>query len=450
MRSAEDYSPAEVLQFGQRAEAEGNFDYAARAYSYLSDCFPDTVEGQVASDGQRRIAQRMSGGARDLAANGDPSGAMGRPQPAARNKVHGVGANGANGADRAGAGPAAAAQRQAVNGPLADGAHGKAHTQSSAFASGSSTVNGSLSGAMPGAVAGRTSPAGYGASAGSQPHQLNGLNGGVPKVDHGDAVGQASPGLNARLVGMGNAGLEPSVPRQPEHGQPSYGQPAAQGQPQHAQATHGQPSHQQPPPGYPGHLQTGPASLGDGHAPDAQSLSQRHRLNVTHSPSQPPQHVTPLGPGHATHADGFAPPATALAQQAASASGSIVADELDPFDDDDALPRMVARGGASYLDADDVATPRYRAGRFIASALVVLGWIAVLVCLVTGALQLFEALAPVLAMVSINLLPGPGAYAVMIAVGVVLIFVGQLARAVFDNANATQQILQIEKIKARV
>ncbi len=55
MAKAQDYSPAELLQFGQKAEADGNLDYALRVFAYLANNFPDTVEGEIGFDGYNRI-----------------------------------------------------------------------------------------------------------------------------------------------------------------------------------------------------------------------------------------------------------------------------------------------------------------------------------------------------------------------------------------------------------
>lgn len=59
MSRVQDYSPAELLQFGQRAEADGDLDYALRVYAYLANNFPDTVEGEIAFDGYNRIEARI-------------------------------------------------------------------------------------------------------------------------------------------------------------------------------------------------------------------------------------------------------------------------------------------------------------------------------------------------------------------------------------------------------
>ncbi|MEO1543906.1 MAG: hypothetical protein AAFR75_07805 [Pseudomonadota bacterium] len=62
MGSAQDYSPAEMLQFGQRAEADGDYDYALRAYAYLADQFPDSTEGRIAYESYARVEKRTKGG----------------------------------------------------------------------------------------------------------------------------------------------------------------------------------------------------------------------------------------------------------------------------------------------------------------------------------------------------------------------------------------------------
>ncbi|MEL7049269.1 MAG: hypothetical protein AAFO75_09985, partial [Pseudomonadota bacterium] len=61
MGSAQDYSPAEMLQFGQRAEAERDFDYALRAYAYVMEQYAGTVESQMAGEGYRRVETALAG-----------------------------------------------------------------------------------------------------------------------------------------------------------------------------------------------------------------------------------------------------------------------------------------------------------------------------------------------------------------------------------------------------
>lgn len=62
MARVQDYSPSELLQFGQRAEAEGNSDYALRVYAYLANNFPDTVEGEIGFDSYGRLEPSLDRG----------------------------------------------------------------------------------------------------------------------------------------------------------------------------------------------------------------------------------------------------------------------------------------------------------------------------------------------------------------------------------------------------
>lgn len=53
--SSENYSPSQILAIGQRAEAEGKFDYATQFYTHLADHYRNTAEGHEAFYGLQRI-----------------------------------------------------------------------------------------------------------------------------------------------------------------------------------------------------------------------------------------------------------------------------------------------------------------------------------------------------------------------------------------------------------
>lgn len=51
------YTPAQILDMGRRAEAQGNFDYATQFYAYLTESFPGTHEAAEAQAGLDRVAR---------------------------------------------------------------------------------------------------------------------------------------------------------------------------------------------------------------------------------------------------------------------------------------------------------------------------------------------------------------------------------------------------------
>lgn len=53
--STQQYSPADILVFGQRAEAEGKLQYAAQFYHHLRNYYAGTQEGNEAAQGLARI-----------------------------------------------------------------------------------------------------------------------------------------------------------------------------------------------------------------------------------------------------------------------------------------------------------------------------------------------------------------------------------------------------------
>ncbi len=92
--------------------------------------------------------------------------------------------------------------------------------------------------------------------------------------------------------------------------------------------------------------------------------------------------------------------------------------------------------------------PRYRLGRFIASALQLFGWLILLGGFIFVGLTVAGVVGTEVA-ATIGGLPGgvlPGLTA--IATGLALVFIGALAQATFEAANNTREILEIERAKA--
>lgn len=114
------------------------------------------------------------------------------------------------------------------------------------------------------------------------------------------------------------------------------------------------------------------------------------------------------------------------------------------------LPRMIARAageGDEVIDHEPYR--RYRVGSFLASFLAVIGWLAVLCGLIMLAAMLsgFGAGA-------VPSLGWPGGFglslgsemgAVALFLGLLAVFVSQIAHAVFDQANASLAMLEIEQ-----
>lgn len=114
------------------------------------------------------------------------------------------------------------------------------------------------------------------------------------------------------------------------------------------------------------------------------------------------------------------------------------------------LPRMIARSAAEQ--EDDIAYEpyrRYRVGSFLASCMAVLGWFAVLAGLV-----LLAAMLSGLGSGAVPALGRPGAFglslgseigAAALIAGLLTVLVSQIAHAVFDQANASLAMLEIEQ-----
>jgi len=112
------------------------------------------------------------------------------------------------------------------------------------------------------------------------------------------------------------------------------------------------------------------------------------------------------------------------------------------------LPRMVARAYETDLDQLEAAFRRkYRLGSFIAGLFAVLGWFMIVAGLVCVALTVVGVLPALMAIGWMDLPFGFTASLVLIGAGIVFVFVSQLGHAVLDNANASRQILAIEKSK---
>jgi hypothetical protein len=91
----------------------------------------------------------------------------------------------------------------------------------------------------------------------------------------------------------------------------------------------------------------------------------------------------------------------------------------------------------------------YRAGRLLAKVLSVIGWIScgasvLLLVLSVGAMFVPAASA----MSGVLRLAGPAAALGGVIGGLVTIFIAQMARALFDTANATRDLAAIERAKA--
>ncbi|MCB1511429.1 MAG: hypothetical protein KDJ36_11040, partial [Hyphomicrobiaceae bacterium] len=54
------YTPQQILEAGQRAEADGRFEYANQFYHHLAEHYPKTPEARFAREGIQRLSQRLS------------------------------------------------------------------------------------------------------------------------------------------------------------------------------------------------------------------------------------------------------------------------------------------------------------------------------------------------------------------------------------------------------
>lgn len=85
----------------------------------------------------------------------------------------------------------------------------------------------------------------------------------------------------------------------------------------------------------------------------------------------------------------------------------------------------------------------YRAGRFMARAFSALGWLIVL----AGALAAGLYFLPGSPLLHFEILPVLGASVAAVVTGLAVVFSGQVARAVFDQANATRDLVALERAK---
>jgi hypothetical protein len=150
--------------------------------------------------------------------------------------------------------------------------------------------------------------------------------------------------------------------------------------------------------------------------------------------------VAPVHPFAQMHARGTggAPGQVGVTPDAAIAMPAIARQRGGP---------VQSHGGAR---AQAVAAPRdaYRLGRFVARALTVVGWLSFIL---GGAAAVLSAVvsagivpARTIGMIAF-VLPFGGSAA---AAGFVMIFFGQFARASFDTANATRELVAIARTKS--
>ena len=85
----------------------------------------------------------------------------------------------------------------------------------------------------------------------------------------------------------------------------------------------------------------------------------------------------------------------------------------------------------------------YRAGRFMARAFSALGWLIVL----GGALAAGLYFLPGSPLLHFEILPVLGSSVAAVVTGLAVVFSGQVARAVFDQANATRDLVALERAK---
>lgn len=114
------------------------------------------------------------------------------------------------------------------------------------------------------------------------------------------------------------------------------------------------------------------------------------------------------------------------------------------------MPDIITREVSGHADdvGISVIKERYRAANFIALLITVLGWVCVFAGVLVGALAASGLVAEISVAGALGLPLGivfglPAALS-----GLVLIVAGQLAVAVFENANATLELVAIERAKA--
>lgn len=103
------------------------------------------------------------------------------------------------------------------------------------------------------------------------------------------------------------------------------------------------------------------------------------------------------------------------------------------------------RGGVSRAPRRRPVAPRdlYRTGRALAVLFSGIGWLMVLAGLVAPALYVMLGGG----LPRVGLLPMAGGAAGLFVLGFFVVFAGQIARAVFDQANATRELVALERAK---
>lgn len=90
----------------------------------------------------------------------------------------------------------------------------------------------------------------------------------------------------------------------------------------------------------------------------------------------------------------------------------------------------------------------YRTGRALAQLISAIGWATVLASLAGPALYLgLDGLAPVAALPRVGVLQIVMAAGALAGTGLITVFTGQIARAVFDQANATRDLIALERAR---
>ena len=113
---------------------------------------------------------------------------------------------------------------------------------------------------------------------------------------------------------------------------------------------------------------------------------------------------------------------------------------------DSPLPRVVRRDEENEDEVEFL--PGYRIGRFLAFALVLLGWLAIVggfafIGITVAGLAGTQPVAEYGAL-PLGVLTGLAAF----VAGIVLVFIGSFAQAAFEAANNTRELLEIERAKA--
>jgi hypothetical protein len=90
----------------------------------------------------------------------------------------------------------------------------------------------------------------------------------------------------------------------------------------------------------------------------------------------------------------------------------------------------------------------YRTGRALAQVISAVGWVTVLTSLAGPALYLaLDGITPVAALPRFGILQILMAAGGLAGTGLFTVFTGQIARAVFDQANATRDLIALERAK---